>query len=314
MLEDDLAYFVAVAGAGSMARAAERLGVTQPALSKAIQRLERRVGVPLLVRGAQGAEPTEAGRAFLARSRALTQDLDDAMQEARDLGNGSAGILRIGSTPAGADFALDTLLPRLIEERPVARISFTSGFSDALLAAVARREIELALLPMPYLPGAVPASGHHGSMPELTPGLACRHLIDDSYRLVVNREHRLASQASVTMADLDGCTWASSTPHEFARKQMERVFALHGMALPRVVVESNNMAALLMAVSRLPLASLVNPHSVSPASLPANVVMLPIDSEHIRCPIGLVWRQGYLSSLALRARELLETAALSFQT
>jgi DNA-binding transcriptional LysR family regulator len=301
MLEDDLAYFVAVAGAGSMARAAERLGVTQPALSKAIQRLERRIGVPLLVRSTQGAEPTEAGRAFLVRSRALTQDLDDAMQEARDLGNGSAGILRIGSTPAGADFALDTLLPRLIEERPVARISFTSGFSDALLGAVARREIELALLPMPHLP-------------ELSPGLECCHLIDDSYRLVVNRDHRLASQTSVTMADLDGCTWASSTPHEFARKQMERVFALHGMALPRVVVESNNLAALLMAVSRLPLASLVNPHSVSPASLPANVVMLPIDSEHIRCPIGLVWRQGYLSSLALRARELLQTAALSFRT
>jgi DNA-binding transcriptional LysR family regulator len=95
---------------------------------------------------------------------------------------------------------------------------------------------------------------------------------------------------------------------------MERVFALHGMALPRIVVESNNQAALLMAVSRLPLASMVNPHSVPPASLPSNVVMLPIDSEYIRCPIGLVWRQGYLSSLALRAKDLLQAAALSFKT
>jgi DNA-binding transcriptional LysR family regulator len=295
MLEDDLAYFVAVAGAGSMARAAESLGVTQPALTKAIQRLERRVGVPLLVRSSLGAEPTEAGRAFLARSRALTRDLDDALQEARDLGNGSAGMLRIGSTPAGADFALDTLLPRLIEERPVARISFTSGFSDALLAAVAQREIELALMPM---------------REQLPPGLASCHLIDDSYRLVVNRAHPLAARASVTMADLADCAWAGSTAHEFARRQMERAFALHGMALPRLVVESNNMAALLKAVSRLPLASMVNPHSVSPASLPDNVVLLPIDSEHIRCPIGLVWRQGYLSSLASRARELLQAAAL----
>lgn len=299
MLEDDLAYFVAVAGAGSMARAAERLGVTQPALTKAIQRLERRVGVPLLVRSTQGAEPTEAGRAFLARSRALTRDLDDALQEARDLGNGSAGVLRIGSTPAGADFALDTLLPRLIEERPVARISFTSGFSDALLSAVAQREIELALMPMPA---------------QLPPGLESRHLIDDGYQLVVNREHPLANKTSVTLDDLADCAWAGSTPHEFARKQMERVFTLHGMALPRIVVESNNQAALLKAVSRLPLASIVNPHSVSPASLPPNLVMLPIDSEHIRCPIGLVWRQGYLSSLALRARELLEAAAQSFET
>jgi DNA-binding transcriptional LysR family regulator len=299
VLEDDLVYFVAVAGAGSMARAAERLGVTQPALSKAVQRLERRVGVPLLLRTSQGIEPTDAGRAFLARSRALGRDLQDAVQEARDLGNGQAGMLRIGSTPAGADFALNTLLPRLIEERPVARISFTSGFSDALLDAVAQREVELALLPLP---------------PQLPPGLASCPLIDDSYCLVVNHDHPLASRSSVDMADLAACNWAGSTRHEFARTQLERVFALHGLPLPRIVVESNNQAALLLAVSRLPLASMLNPHSFAPASLPHNVVMLPIVSEHIRCPVGLVWRQGYLSSLAARARELLQTAATTFST
>jgi DNA-binding transcriptional LysR family regulator len=299
LLEDDLAYFVAVAGAGSMARAAERLGVTQPALTKAVQRLERRVGVPLLTRTTQGVEPTEAGRAFLSRSRALARDLDDALQEARDLGNGTAGVLRIGSTPAGADFALDTLLPRLIDERPVARVSFTSGFSDALLEAVGQREIELALLPLPS---------------QLPAGLDSCHLIDDSYQLVVNQRHPLAGRASVTMADLAGCEWAGSTRHEYARTRMERAFTLHGMALPRIVVESNNMAALLLAVSRLPLASLVNPQSVARGTLPANVVMLPIVSEHIGCPIGLVWRHGYLSSLALRARELLQLAAGGLST
>jgi len=203
-------------------------------------------------------------------------------------------MLRIGSTPAGANFALHTLLPRLIEERPAARVSFTSGFSDALLDAVARREVELALMPMPS---------------QLPAGLESCHLIDDSYCLVVNRDHPLAARAHVTMSDLADCSWAGSTRHEYARTQLERVFTLHGMALPRIVVESNNQAALLMASSRLPLASMISPHSVAPASLPDNVVMLSIDSAHIRCPIGLVWRQGYLSSLAVRARELLQAAS-----
>ena len=111
------------------------------------------------------------------------------------------------------------------------------------------------------------------------------------------------------MGDLADCQWAGSSKHEFARVQLERAFALEAIALPNLVLEANNLPALLLAVSRMPLVSMVNSHAVLPESLPANVVMLPIRSEHIRCPIGMVWRRGYLSSIALRAKELLQAAA-----
>ena len=294
VLEDDLVYFVTVATAGSMARAAQRLGVTQPALTKSVQRLERRVGAKLLVRSARGTELTEAGSAFLARSRRITRELEDALQEARELGGGHAGVLRIGATPAAANFTLAALLPRLIDERPAARVNFVSGFSDALLDAVASRDVELALLPIPE---------------QLDACLEMLHLLDDKYQLIVNDRHPLAALHSVTMNDLAGCQWAGSSKHEFARVQMERAFALDAIPLPSMVLEANNLPALLLAVSRMPLVSVVNSRAVSQESLPANVVMLPIRSEHIRCPIGMVWRRAYLSPIALRAKELLQAAA-----
>jgi DNA-binding transcriptional LysR family regulator len=294
MLEDDLVYFSTVATAGSLARASERLGVSQPALTKSMQRLERRLGVKLLSRSSRGIEVTDAGAAFLLRSRAISRELEVALQEARDVAGGQAGLLRIGATPAAANFALSALLPRLIEERPAARINFVSGFSDALLDAVANGDVELALLPLPE---------------RMDPSLEMLHLLEDDYQVVVNDQHPLAALQSVSMSDLAGCQWAGSSRQEFARVQLERAFALEAIALPNLVLEANNLPALLLAVSRMPLVSMVNSHAVSAQSLPANVVMLPIRSEHIRCPIGMVWRRGYMSSIALRAKELLQAAA-----
>ena len=295
MLEDDLVYFSTVATAGSLARAAERLGVSQPALTKSVQRLERRLGVKLLVRSSRGIELTDAGAAFLVRSRAISRELEDAQQEARDLAGGQAGILRIGATPAAANFTLAALLPRLIDERPAARINFVTAFSDALLDAVANRDVELALLPLPE---------------RVDPSLEVLHLLEDDYQLIVSDRHPLAGKCSVSMSDLASYQWAGSSKHEFARSQLERAFALEGIALPNLVFEANNLPALMLAVSRTSLVSVLNSRAVSPESLPANVVMLPICSEHIRCPIGLVWRRGYLSSIAQRAKALVQAAAV----
>lgn len=294
MLDDDIAYFIAVAEAGSMARAALRIGVTQPALTKAVQRLERKVGVPLLQRSAQGIEPTTAGHAFLARSRSLARDLDDAVQEARDLGGGQAGMLRIGASPAASAFMHRTLMPQLLRERPAARLRCTAAFGDALLTMLADRELDLALLPVPD---------------DIDPALEVCHLIDDSYSVIVNEQHPLARHEFIVIEDLAQCSWAGSGKHEYARTQMERAFRIHDLPLPQVTVEANNLQALLMAVSRLSLVSVVNTHSVTPETLPPDVRLLPLRSEHIRCPIGVVWRRGYLSSLATRARELLQAAA-----
>ncbi|USX25347.1 LysR family transcriptional regulator [Oxalobacteraceae bacterium OTU3CINTB1] len=293
-MNHDVAYFLAVADAGSLARAAERLSMTQPALSKALQRIEQQVGVKLLSRSAQGSTLTEAGRAFYTRMRAVTRDAEDAMQEARDLGGGHAGWLRIGATPAAANFTLSALLPSLQQERPAATISFWDGFSDTLLEALAKRELDLAVGPL---------------LVETDTSMDSEILFDDPYSLVLNRNHPLAGRDDLTLEDLVACAWVASPKREYARQFMEMRLQQQGLPRPKIAIEVNSMPALLLAVSRTTFVSLINSRALMEGQLPPNVVVQQVLPSALRCPVGMVWRRGYVSSIAQRAQQLLRRMA-----
>ena len=95
-----LNVLLAIVEQGSMVKAAERVAISQPVVSKAIADLECLVGVRLLDRGPQGIEPTLYGRALLKRSVAIFDDLKTSIDELGALADPGAGDLRIGSTEA----------------------------------------------------------------------------------------------------------------------------------------------------------------------------------------------------------------------
>jgi DNA-binding transcriptional LysR family regulator len=294
MLRDDFEYFLALAATGTFTSTAERLGISQPALSKAVQRLERQVGVKLIIRTPRGAELTEAGRAFRERLQAASRDMDEAVQEARDLGGGHAGLLRIGITPATTEFTLRALLPALIEERPAARISFTTAFAGGLMDTVNRREVELAICPIPDV---------------LDPALAAEALYEDPCSLMMAADHPLAGKASISIEDMAGHAWAATRKHEHTRNQLERAFRARGFPPAPVVVEADTLNALMLIVSRTRLLSMINVRSVRPSSLPENLVIRDIALKGLDRRVGMVARAGYLSPIALRAQEILRDAA-----
>ena len=294
MVYNDIVYFLALASAGSLARAADALGLTQPALSKSLKRLERRVGAKLVARTNQGSELTPAGTAFARRMVVLCRDSEDATQEARDLSDGRAGQLRVGATPAASIFALNALLPALQVERPAATISFVSAFDHALTDSLLRRDIELALCP---LPDRLPA------------GLESKLLLEDSYCLIVNAAHPLACVETPQLSELAECLWASSPKSEFARQQTESIFERAGLSKPRVLFEVNSLPALLVAIANTQLVSIVNSRGLLPGHLPNNVVIKQLPQVKILCPIGMMWRKGYMSYIARRAMQLIQASS-----
>lgn len=94
-----LRYFLAVTDSGSVAAAARRLHIVQPALSRQIRDLEKELGVPLFSRSAKGVELTAAGKQFALDARRLLIDMESARQRAIRVAQGSAGTLRIGISP-----------------------------------------------------------------------------------------------------------------------------------------------------------------------------------------------------------------------
>lgn len=298
-LDPDIHYFIATATEGSLVRAAQSLGLTQPALSKSIKRLEKHLGVTLFNRTPRGSELTEAGRAFYGRVRTLSNAMDDAVMEARDLGGGHAGLLRLGITPAVSHFVLSALFPTLTTERPAAHIKVTTAFNHVLLGAIDRKELGLAVCPLPDdLPAEVEVD----------------ELYDDPFSAIMNEDHPLAKRGRLRMDDLIGCQWVGSGKQEVARRSLEQAAARHGLPQLSVPVEVNSLESLYTVVSRTQMVSLFNARFGSPSALPDNVVVVPLDLPGVHRRIGILRRRGYLSPIAQRAREILLDASQAWQS
>jgi DNA-binding transcriptional LysR family regulator len=95
----DLRYFIAAAETGHLQQAAERVGRSQPALSKCIRRLEAEIGARLFEPSWRSLKLTEVGQVLLIRARGLVQDMQDTGREVGDMARGEAGYVRLGSGP-----------------------------------------------------------------------------------------------------------------------------------------------------------------------------------------------------------------------
>jgi DNA-binding transcriptional LysR family regulator len=142
---DQLRGFVAVAEEGHFGRAADRLRMTQPPLSRQVQKLERAVGVPLLVRTAHGATPTHAGRAFLVEVRRLLSQADAAVLMARRSAEGTSGTVRIAFTAMSAPAVLGRWIAAAREHLPDVDLVLTEMVTRAQVDALMAGEIDVGL-------------------------------------------------------------------------------------------------------------------------------------------------------------------------
>jgi LysR family cyn operon transcriptional activator len=140
-----LRYFVSVAECGTALKAAERLHVSQPALSRQIQDLQTELGLALFEKVGRNVRLTGAGEDLLAYARKVLNETDALKARARSLRSGVAGVLRVGATPQ----TLERLFPRLLERfrriLPAVEMRLAEGTSGALLERLVRGEIHLAL-------------------------------------------------------------------------------------------------------------------------------------------------------------------------
>jgi len=183
--------FVALADELHFGRAAERLHVTQPALSQQIARLERQLGVPLFARTRTRVELTEAGAAMLPSARAAVEAAVAADEIARSHARGEGGELWLGLSP-GAHYLAQAVLAEFAKRRPKVRVRASQDSSGALAEQVATGRLELAL----------------GFCTEPLEGIVCERLRDEPAVLAVAAGHALARRAAVDLGELAGETFA----------------------------------------------------------------------------------------------------------
>jgi DNA-binding transcriptional LysR family regulator len=288
---DDIDYFLAVVQCGQLRAAAEQLNLSQPALTKAIQRLEAEVGFPLFARSNRGMRLTRAAEHFYECTRSLRGGLSEAVREAQDLHLGSMGVLRVGISPLHAASHFVPASLRLHQQRPAAKLSVMINLNDVLLAALRRGEIELCI-------HAVPAS-----VPE---DLDVQPLFTDDIRMVVRPGHPLVQKSKLRLADLVGAHWMLPPAGVQVRRSIEALFTHADLPAPSVAIEVNNSATsiygLLLNSDLIGIASAVTLRS----SAGQGLVALPLNEGRFARQIGLFTRHNHaLSHLAQRFVEVL---------
>lgn len=174
-----LRYFRTIAAMGHMTRAAQVLGVTQPALSASMKKLEAEVGAPLLDRTGRGVVLTEAGRVFLERITDAIRQADAGVEAVRRLVGLEEGSIRVG----GGATATASLLPPVVsvvrKRFPGIRFYVREAGSLAVAAAVLSRELDLGIVTVPLKGG-----GGKWGLPGAEE-LMVAPLVEDELRLIV---------------------------------------------------------------------------------------------------------------------------------
>lgn len=184
---DQLRYFLRVAERGNFTRAAEDLAISQPALSRSIQKLEDELGQPVFERKSRSVSLTEAGTLLQSRAQQVLTILEDTKAEITD--DGESGRVRVGAIPTIAPFFLPELLREFSKDFPKATLIVQELTTDALLKACTQGEVDLAILALP-----IPAKY-----------LEVQELFEEELLLVLPPEHPLVEKDKIRLTDVEPC-------------------------------------------------------------------------------------------------------------
>ena len=182
-----LRYFIGVAEEENVSRAALKLHVSQPALSRQIRDLEEELGFQLLERSAKSVRLTEAGRTFLAEARAVVQRADDAVKAARAIATGASGELNVGYAPSLTARILPQTLRAFQTELPRVRARLHDLSTEEMLTGLRDDKLQIAFVARPT--------------PAMLRGLSFDALTRDPMCLAVTPKHPLARRRTVTLVE-----------------------------------------------------------------------------------------------------------------
>lgn len=219
-------YFLAAVARRSLRAAAQDLGVTQPALTKAIRRLEDTVGAPLFERQARGVRPTAYGVALLRHAKDVQSAVRAAREELDALRTGSAGLVNIGAGPSWQDAVLPGAIAELRRTRPGVRIHVIGGGDDQLKEQLKSGSLDFVL-------AAVPET------PRLEPELAWRPLLADEYCVIADVAHPLRRRRKTRVEDLLGYPWILPPATTYMVGRLQHLLRAAGLPDPVPAIETD---------------------------------------------------------------------------
>ena len=289
-----LRYFVAVGSDGNFRKAAERLHVSQPALSKQISDLEEELGVRLLDRHSRGARLPASGRALFDEAREILERVEKATAQARDCERGVSGVFRLGQIGFLASSFLPQALATFREEYPKVDVKIHEMLPQEQIESLESGKIDL---------GIAPALDS-----ELPRQVGRALLLRTKMAIVLGRRHPLTARRNISLSELREETLLCFNDRKQPRAHsdfVKEVFAELGMRPPRIkpVEDYESLIALLSGRHGVTMAPPFGAPLVS-----RGLVTRPIreSSERLKVEIRAIWLNDTRSSLPRRFLEIVQ--------
>jgi DNA-binding transcriptional LysR family regulator len=269
----DLDILLTVIEMGSMGKAAGRLRISQPAISKAIVGHEEALGVKLLDRGRRGVVTTPYGLALAKRGVAIFNDLRQGVQDIDFLSDPTKGELRIGATEPVAVAFVSPSIDRLTRKYPQTYFHVLTGDGGTLYKNLLDKSIEVAICRM------------MGSLPE---ELAAEVVFYDSLVVLSSAKNPLTRRRKLTLAELMDEPWALPPADSFFSALIDDVFRANGHQSPRSTVAtlSEYMRNDLLATGRF--LTVLPGFMLKMRGRHSQLKALPVALPNARMPIGII--------------------------
>ena len=232
-----LIAFNTVVSTGSLGGAANKLHVTQPALSRTIRKLEEEAGAPLFERHSKGMQLTDIGRALLPHSMLLEREAEHAVEEIKARLGMSKGTIRVGAVGSIACRVLPLAISSTCKKWPNLQVYVMEGVWDRLANAMVSHEIDLAL-----------GVANENISDEIVAVKSCRW--EDTSFVVAGQHHPLHKIKNLKLSDTLGERWAILPKGTDPFAHMAKIFARSGLSLPNVVVETRSVTVLKSLIAQ----------------------------------------------------------------
>lgn len=278
-----LRYFVAAAEAENVSRAALRLHVSQPALSRQIRDLEEELGFPLFKRSAKSVRLNAAGRIFLSEARAVLQRAEEAVSAARAIAFDDRSELHVGYAPSPTVRILPPTLRAFQEQLPKVRVRLHDLSTEEMLTGVREGTLQIAFIAQPSR--------------AMLRGLQWEELARDPMRLAVPPHHAFANLRSVTRTQAAREPLVAFTRKDYPEYHdfLENLFA--GVKVKPRIAEEHDSATSLIAAIEAGSGVAVAPQSMACSAGP-RLKLIPLTPEPDPLVVGAVWSNAGLTVIA----------------
>jgi DNA-binding transcriptional LysR family regulator len=279
----DLRYFIAAAELCQLRLAADRVGRSQPALTKCIHRLENELGRPLFERRGRRLHLTAVGQALLSRARTISQTMDAAVREVSEIADGSAGHLRIGAGTTAAEWLLPGLFNLLLTQFPKLTFDVEINLGDRLRQMLRDGDLDLFI-------GALDDRDRHE--------FEAFDILTDDLVVAVSPNHRLAGQR-VKIQDLVDEKWLIPGSLLGSTQWLNHAFECRGLPRPQIQIQVSTVVLMRGVISNTPLLTFISRRDVGHARSPWALREIRTPELVMKRQLGILHvRERYLPAAA----------------